>query len=249
MSVVAAVLFSLAPASCARAASPEPPPASPPIAQGPGYAAMGLHMRVTVKTPAREGDRERAQRLVEQARRVIAPYKDHRRAQEDGYRPFLAQIPLPEYHFTNYWYAFKANFAFDAEQPTSLLYVKEGDGYRLTGVMFTAGAGASLDELDSRVPLSLAQWHVHTALCLPPRGRGIEMLRKDARFGFQGSIATQEECDAAGGRFFPRMFGWMVHVYPFAERLDDAFRMPAHHDHHGEGDPAEPREHDKPHEH
>jgi hypothetical protein len=31
-----------------------------------------------------------------------------------------------------------------------------------------------------------------------------------------GSISTQETCDAAGGRFYPQIFGWMVHVYPFS---------------------------------
>jgi hypothetical protein len=225
--------------SCARASSQDHHhPAPPAVAQGAGYTDMGPHMRVTVKRAPRPDDTGRAQRLVERTRAVMARYKDHQKAVDDGYRPFLAQLPLPEYHFTNYWHGFKANFSFDVEQPTSVLYVKEGGGYRLTGVMFTAGAGASLDELDSRVPLSLAQWHLHTSLCLPPKGRGIEMLGKDARFGFQGTIATREECDAAGGRFFPRMFGWMVHVYPDEKRLEDAFRMPAHHDHQGERDPA-----------
>jgi hypothetical protein len=34
-------------------------------------------------------------------------------------------------------------------------------------------------------------------------------------FGLTGSIATKGGCDAAGGRFYPVIFGWMVHVYPF----------------------------------
>jgi hypothetical protein len=221
------------------------PPA--PAAGAGGYAEMGPHMRVTVKPPMREGDRDRAFRILDQTRRLIARYKDHRRAVEDGYQPFLAQLPLPEHHFTNYWYGFKANFAFDVEQPTSLLYVQEGGGYRLTGVMFTAPAGASLEELDRRLPLSVAQWHLHTSLCLPPKGRGGEMLRKNARFGFEGSIHTREECDAAGGRFFPRLFGWMVHVYPYEQGFEDAFRMPGHHDH-GEEKPA-PEPDQPPHAH
>jgi hypothetical protein len=33
--------------------------------------------------------------------------------------------------------------------------------------------------------------------------------------GPDGSIATADACAAAGGRFFPQLFGWMVHVYPF----------------------------------
>ena len=31
----------------------------------------------------------------------------------------------------------------------------------------------------------------------------------------QGSIATEEACDVAGGRWVPQIFNWMVHVYPF----------------------------------
>jgi hypothetical protein len=37
----------------------------------------------------------------------------------------------------------------------------------------------------------------------------------DPRFGFTGTISTQAECEAVGGNFHPRIFGWMVHVYPF----------------------------------
>jgi hypothetical protein len=38
----------------------------------------------------------------------------------------------------------------------------------------------------------------------------------DPRFGFRGTIATQSACAAVGGNFHPLIFGWMVHVYPFA---------------------------------
>jgi hypothetical protein len=38
----------------------------------------------------------------------------------------------------------------------------------------------------------------------------------DPRFGFQGTIATQAECEAIGGNFHSQIFGWMIHVYPFA---------------------------------
>lgn len=84
--------------------------------------------------------------------------------------------------------------------------------------MYTAPRGATLDELNARVPLSVAEWHMHTNLCLPPKGEG-NMLRArgdSAReFGLRGTIVTQAECDAAGGRFFPTVFGWMVHVQPW----------------------------------
>lgn len=206
---------------------------SGPQEQG-GYTQMGPHMKVTSKRQTRPGDLERANRIVEETRRTIAPFKDHRVALREGYKPFLAQLPLPEYHFTNYWYGAEAAFRFNIEHPTSLLYVREREAYRLTGVMFTAPARASLEELDSRVPLSVAQWHLHVNLCQPPPGRGWEALRPNARFGLRGSISTEEECEKAGGRFSPRVFGWMVHVYPYEERLEDIFRMPGHHDHGGE---------------
>jgi hypothetical protein len=38
----------------------------------------------------------------------------------------------------------------------------------------------------------------------------------DPRFGFQGTISTAAACEAVGGNFHPLIFGWMVHVYPFA---------------------------------
>lgn len=38
----------------------------------------------------------------------------------------------------------------------------------------------------------------------------------DPRFGFAGTISTAAECTAVGGNFHPQIFGWMIHVYPFA---------------------------------
>jgi len=36
-----------------------------------------------------------------------------------------------------------------------------------------------------------------------------------AKFGFDGGIATEPECQTAGGEFHKQIFGWMIHVYPF----------------------------------
>jgi hypothetical protein len=50
----------------------------------------------------------------------------------------------------------------------------------------------------------------------------------DARFGFTGTISNQAECEAAGGSFHKQIFGWMIHVYPFAsEDLKVAFSLEA----------------------
>ena len=83
----------------------------------------------------------------------------------------------------------------------------------LIGAMYTMPKRATEDQLNERVPLSVARWHPHTNLCLPPkeqRGRA-----DGTQFGLRGSISTPEACAEAGGRFLHVIFGWMVHVYPF----------------------------------
>jgi hypothetical protein len=109
----------------------------------------------------------------------------------------------------------KAAFTFDPNEPTSLLYQRtDDDGYTLIGAMYTDRKAATDDQLNERVPLSVARWHRHINLCFPPRGTDIKSADW-TKFGFNGSIATKEACDAAGGRFYPQVFGWMVHVYPW----------------------------------
>jgi hypothetical protein len=79
--------------------------------------------------------------------------------------------------------------------------------------MYTAPKTATLDELNERVPLGIARWHQHTNLCIPkaPQARRADW----SKFGLTGSISTEQACSEAGGRFYPVIFGWMVHVYPF----------------------------------
>jgi hypothetical protein len=178
-----------------------------------GHHSPDPHMKLSPTRPATAADRARADALVTTLRRVLEPYRDSTRAERDGYRPFLPQLPLPQYHFTNWKYGFIGAFAFDPERPTSLLYRRTDGKYVLTGAMYTAPARATADELDARVPLSIARWHAHVNICLPRRNA---TSRVDwTRLGFKGSIATQAECDEAGGRFLPQVFGWMVHVQPF----------------------------------
>jgi hypothetical protein len=124
------------------------------------------------------------------------------------------------YHFTNWHWAIEAMFRFDPGKPTSLLYRKEPDGpFELVGAMYTAPARTTADELDRRVPLSIARWHEHVNWCLPPRreaGRWREQRGGQPVFGPQSPIATRAACDSVGGRFRPRIFGWMIHVQAFA---------------------------------
>ncbi len=180
-----------------------------------GHMDMGPHMKMTALRASKPGEAERAQQVVESARKASEKYTDYHAALADGFKIFHPEIPQKMYHFTNYAYAMENAFRFNLEHPTSLLYEKHGDDYKLIGVMYTAPKRLTEDQLDERVPLSVAQWHEHVNFCSPPLGRRKEMLDPHPQFGLRGSITTQEACDAAGGTFHPVVFNWMVHVYPF----------------------------------
>jgi len=184
-------------------------------AMEPGATMDMVHMRMTtMRTPSAQ-DRERADKVLATLRSVIEPYKDYRVALADGYQIFLPNMPQREYHFNNYWNGFVESFTFDPTRPTSLLYKKTRDGgWELTGAMYTAPRTAALEQLDQRVPLSVARWHQHINMCMPRRGA---VARPNWKlFGLNGSITTEQACREAGGRFYPQIFGWMVHIYPFA---------------------------------
>jgi hypothetical protein len=191
---------------------------------------MGPHMKMTELRAAQPGDQEKADQIVQAARTAADKYKDYKVALADGYKIFLPNVEQKQYHFTNYWNAFRARNSFDPARPTSLLYEKNGDSYKLIGTMYTAQKNATEDELNARIPLSVAQWHAHVNLCMPPRDRKQEAM-PNAKFGLAGSIATKEECDAAGGKFMPQIFGWMVHVYPFEEKPEDIWSVERQHYH------------------
>ncbi len=186
-----------------------------------------LHLHMTAMRPQTPEDTQRANEIVAQLRTGIEKYKDYHVALSEGYKIFLPNLPQPEYHFTNYWNGFLEAFTFDPARPTSLLYRKTSTGYELVGAMYTMPKRATEDQLNARVPLSVAMWHLHTNLCMPQKGQFRNADRK--KFGLKGSIATQEACDAADGRFSPIVFGWMVHVYPYEDSLDKVFAM-HHHD-------------------
>ena len=192
------------------------------------HDAHSLHMHMTAMRPPTPADTARANEIAAQLRAGLEKYKDYHVALNEGYKIFLPNLPQPEYHFTNYVNGFFEAFSFDASRPTSLLYKKTSDGYELVGAMYTMPKRASEDQLNARVPLSVAMWHLHTNLCMPPKD-----LRRSVdwtKFGLKGSIATQEACDVAGGRFQPSIFGWMVHVYPYEDSLDKIFAMHHHMD-------------------
>jgi hypothetical protein len=180
-----------------------------------GRMDMGPHMKMTALRSPKPGDAARAQQVVEEARKVAEKYQDYHTALADGFKIFLPEVPQSMYHFTNRAYAVETGFSFNPEHPTSLLYEKHGENYKLIGVMYTAPKRFTEEDLDARIPLSITQWHEHVNFCAPPPDKRVSMLQGHSQFGLRGSITTQEACDAAGGTFHPVIFSWMVHVYPF----------------------------------
>jgi len=181
-----------------------------------GMASMAGHMVMTDSRPAAANDATKARMVADRARAAMEPYKDYRKALADGYQIFLPNVPQPQYHFTKYQYGLEARQHFDPDKPTSLLYKKLSDGdYQLVGAMYTDRVDAPEDELNARIPLSIARWHQHTNFCKAPADRKAEYFGPEAKFGLRGSITTKAACEAAGGEFQPHIFGWMVHVYPY----------------------------------
>jgi hypothetical protein len=179
---------------------------------------MGPHMYMTTLRPANPADEKRAQQIVDELRPALEKYKDYHVALDEGYKIFHPELPQDHYHFTNYSNALAAQFHFDPTRPTSLLYKKTTEGYELEGAMYTAPKRYTEDQLNERVPLSVARWHEHVNFCLPPKGIPIT-VQNWKEFGLRGSITTEEACNAANGRWQPVVFNWMVHVYPFENDL------------------------------
>jgi len=192
---------------------------------------MGPHMKMTALRDPKPGDSDRAAKVLEAARAVMVKYQDYHTALNDGFQIFHPEVPQNMYHFTNYGYGYEAAFEFNPNHPTSLLYEKHGDDYKLVGVMYTAPKRLSEDDLDQRIPLSVAQWHEHVNLCMAPPDRKQESLPPNAKFGFAGSISTKDACDAAGGTFRPIIFNWMVHLYPNEKTDAEIWDASRGHDH------------------
>ena len=182
-----------------------------------GAMAANPHMRMSPMRAASRADSARAARLVEQARAALGKYKDVSVAERDGYRMFAPNIKnQPVYHFTSLRLAIRERFKFDPTQPSSLLYKSNPDGsLRLVGAMYTAPKDATPEELNARVPLGIAHWHLHTNMCVPrltQTARWKEVSNGRPVFGPASPIATSDACEKVNGRFLPVVFNWMVHV-------------------------------------
>jgi hypothetical protein len=183
-------------------------------------AAMAKHMAYTSTRPLTLQDSIQSAHVINELRQAIAKYSDVTVAEADGYKMFAPQIKnQPQYHFTKGLNAIRNQFSFDPARPTSLLYKKDANGKMvLIGAMYTAPKGASEEDLNARVPLSVAHWHRHVNWCIPPRSgkdRWTETRNGRPIFGPLG-VATKDECSAVGGRFIPQAFGWMLHANTFA---------------------------------
>lgn len=172
------------------------------------------HVYTTEMRSHRAGDKQRAAEILEILKNSMAKYKDYRTAIADGYQPFRPKDDQPLYWFINNRNAYTSAYVFNPGHPTCLLYKKAKGAYQLAGAIFTAPKNATELQLDGRIPLSVARWHEHVNLCVAPK-RAHDDRADAAKFGLNGSIVTSGACTAAGGRWVPQVFGWMVAVFPF----------------------------------
>jgi hypothetical protein len=193
---------------------------------GPSMAAMAGHMYVTPLRPKQQGDEEKAKAVVAAVKATMDRYKDYKKALADGYVIANPKLQQPQYHFNNQANTREADLHFDPTKPTSLLYRRTPtQSYKLEGVMFTARPNATEDELNERIPLSIARWHKHINFCAAPADRVKDYEGAHPKFGMFGSIKTKEACEAERGTFFPLMFTWMIHVFPYEKDFNDVFSM------------------------
>jgi hypothetical protein len=177
---------------------------------------MGGHMQMSLKGDSAPGDAARAMEILAAADAVLSHYHDVKTAVSDGYKPFYPTGRIgEEIHYTNYRYRRKEQQHVDYSRPGSILYKRTAEGLKAVGVMYTAPADASPQQLSAIAPLSIATWHRHVDFCGGPRTLpASDQFGPKARFGPQGSINTEEACRAAQGLWIPVVFNWMTHVYP-----------------------------------
>ena len=173
---------------------------------------MGPHMKMTAYHPVASSDLARMNAIVQNAHVCFDKYKDYHLALQDGYQIFTPNVPQDIYHFASPQNFSEAQTTFDLAHPSALLYKKAGDGYQFVGVMYSAPASATEDQLNQRVPLSVAPWHLHVNFCLPDGYTEQTLFNANSLFGLTGTIATQAQCSKLGGTFYSSMYGWMVHI-------------------------------------
>jgi len=173
---------------------------------------MGPHMKMTSFRPVEQADMARIEAIVQNAHVCFDKYKDYRLALQDGYQIFAPNVPQDIYHFASVRNFSAAQTTFDLAHPSALLYKKVGNGYQFVGVMYSAPADITEDQLNARIPLSVAPWHLHVNICLPAGDAGQTLFNANSLFGLAGTITTKAQCSKVGGTFYASMYGWMVHI-------------------------------------
>ena len=193
---------------------------------GPSMAAMAGHMYMTPLRSKQPGDLEKAKAVVAEVKATIERYKDYRKALLDGYVIANPKLKQPQYHFISNANTREADLHFDPRKPTALLYRRTPkQEYQLEGVMFTASPDATEEELNERIPLSIARWHRHINYCEAPEDRISDYQSARPKFGMFGSINTEEACKAERGIFHAHMFTWMIHIFPYEPDFKEVFSM------------------------
>jgi len=194
--------------------------------QGPSMAAMAGHMKITSMQAQQPGDEEKVKAVIATAKAIVERYKDYKTAAADGYVMANPTVKQFQYHFMNKANGDAALTGFDPNKPSALLYIGTAHkDFTLEGVMYTADPQATEDELNKRIPISIARWHEHIDFCAAPADRTDEYFGKSPKFGMFGSIKTKEGCDKARGQFLPTVFTWMIHVFPYEKEYKDIFSM------------------------
>jgi hypothetical protein len=169
-----------------------------------GKMMESAHMRMTPMRTATHADTVRALAVADTLRLALAKYADPAAAERDGFKLFAPNVKHQKvFHYTKWENALGEAFRFNPAKPTSILYQKDASGrMKIVGAMYTMPKRAKPEDLDKRVPLSVAQWHLHTNLCAPRKGderRYLEMQNGKPLFGIAGSITTRRT------RVTPRM--------------------------------------------
>ena len=177
---------------------------------------MGPHMYMTkLRTRRRRRIGPRPTKSSSELRESIEKYKDYHVALADGFRIFMPNLPQSEYHFTNYYNGFLESFTLRShaahfpalQENQNRLRPDRRDVHHAQARLRRAIERARPAQRRAVAPAHQA---VHAS-------QGRARPRRLTKFGLQGSIITKEACTEAGGTFYPVIFGWMVHVYPFED--------------------------------
>ncbi|HXZ03431.1 MAG TPA: hypothetical protein VEH81_01290 [Ktedonobacteraceae bacterium] len=173
---------------------------------------MGPHMKMTAYQPITPADITRMKAIVQNAHVCFDKYQDYQLALHDGYQIFAPNVPQDIYHFANVQSFVEAQTRFDLAHPSALLYQKVANGYQFVGVMYSAPVNVTAVQLNQRIPISIAPWHLHVNFCLPAGDEEQTLFPANSLFGLTGTISTQAQCAKVGGSFYASMYGWMVHI-------------------------------------